>query len=268
MRFGLKKLVTPCAIFAATLTLAACGGGNDSVQEELDAQHQAALEALENAKEALDAQRAEVAKLRAQIADPSTIVAPEEGEAPTVEQLETEVAKLEQDIQAATGELGKMVVDFINADPPTAGGELSETQRRAAGIKIAEDILVAQEWIEKGGDYRRAISIMQGLIPLDPKNQQLRDAIAHAESMRFVTEERFAAVKDGQTEAEVRAALGPVNLRNLREYPEKSAIAWFYPKEDGGAAAVYFRKRRGTYVVYQRDFTALEQKVLDGSEDG
>jgi hypothetical protein len=268
MRFGLKHFVTPCAIVVAVLTVVGCGGGSETVQEDMDAQRQAELEALENAKEALDAQREELSALRAQVKDPSTIPAPEEGEAPTVEELQIQVEKLEVDIQSAVDDLSKSVVEFINLDPPVAGGELSETQRRATSIKISEDILVAQEWIDKGGDYRRALTIMEGLIPLDPQNQELRDAIAHAKEMRFVTEERFGEVKSGQTEEEVREVLGPVNLRNIKEYPEKNVVAWFYPKEDGGAAGVYFRKRGGTYKVYETNFTAVEQKVLDGSEGG
>jgi hypothetical protein len=261
MRFAWKGLVILCAVLV-TLFGAGCGGDDGAAQSELDAQRLAELEALEQGREELKAQREQLAALRAQIADPDSIEAPEEGEPPTVEELEIEAGKLEQDISSAASDLGQKLVEFINADPPVAGGELTETQRRAAAAKISEDILVAQEYIDKGGDYKRAITIMESLIPLDPKNQELRDAIAHAEEMRFVTQERFDLVKNGQSQEDVRTNLGPVYLRNIREYPEKNTVAWFYKKEDGGTAAVWFIKRRGEYKVFQKDF-----EVKDNSDD-
>ena len=106
---------------------------------------------------------------------------------------------------------------------------------------------MAQEWIDRGGDYRRAIEILETQRALDPDYPRLDQALARARDMRFVTPQRFARVQTGMTPIDVRAALGPVNLE-----------AWYYPKRDGGKAAVYFRYEEGRrgFVVYQTELAA------------
>ncbi len=63
------------------------------------------------------------------------------------------------------------------------------------------------------------------------------------------------------TEAEVRAALGQPNLRNIREYPERNVVAWFYPTtEAGDAAAIWFRPNKaGDKIVYQTKYEAIKK---------
>ena len=63
----------------------------------------------------------------------------------------------------------------------------------------------------------------------------------------------------------MREVLGPVNLRNLKEYPDRGVTAWFYLKEAGGAAGVYFRKKGGKLTVYKADFEAVKKQ--DGDEE-
>ena len=159
---------------------------------------------------------------------------------------------------------GSQVVGFINEDPPIAGEPLSEVQRKAVDMKIDEDILLAREFIEIGGDYRRALSILEGLKPLAPDNTRLAEEIANAEAMRYVTEERFEAIKKGMTEDEVREVLGPVNLRNVKEYPDRNVTAWFYKRENGGAAGIYFQERKGKLVTYKFDFNAVNPEDGEG----
>ena len=60
------------------------------------------------------------------------------------------------------------------------------------------------------------------------------------------------------TEEEVREHLGPVNLRNVKEYPDKNVTAWFYSKDGGGAAGVYFQESKGKLVTYKMDFEAVK----------
>jgi len=73
--------------------------------------------------------------------------------------------------------------------------------------------------------------------------------------MRYVTAERFARVRPGMTRVEVRAALGPVNLRQVLRLPAERLEAWFYPKAGGGRAGVYFRfdPSRRAFVVYESE---------------
>ncbi len=86
-------------------------------------------------------------------------------------------------------------------------------------LKSDEDLAVAQEWIDRGGDYRRAIEILETQLQADPGYARLEQALARAREMRYVTPERFARVEPGMTALDVRAALGPVNLREVRRRP-------------------------------------------------
>ena len=62
-----------------------------------------------------------------------------------------------------------------------------------------------------------------------------------------------------------RRVLGQVNLHNVREYPDKDVVAWFYPTaEDGSAAAVWFQpaKDGGALEVYQIKFKAIDPSQM------
>jgi hypothetical protein len=74
-----------------------------------------------------------------------------------------------------------------------------------------------------------------------------------------MSEERLQAVELGMTEDQVRGAIGQVLLANVREFPDRGVVAWFYPtSEDGTAAAVWFRQNSaGQLAVYQTNFDAV-----------
>jgi hypothetical protein len=80
-----------------------------------------------------------------------------------------------------------------------------------------------------------------------------------------MTEEKFAVAEKGMSEADIRRVLGQVNLHNIREYPDKDVVAWFYPTaEDGSAAAVWFQpeKDTGALEVYQVKFKAIDPSQM------
>ena len=99
-----------------------------------------------------------------------------------------------------------------------------------------------------------------------PVAEVSQQALASAQQMRYMTEERFAQVKKGMTPSEVRAVLGPVNLHNVQEYPERKVQAWFYPREGGGASGVYFRldEDKNVYTVYQTTFEVKGKEEAPG----
>lgn len=141
-------------------------------------------------------------------------------------------------------------------------------QQGALDMYVDESMRVARQHIEEGGDYRQAIQIYQQTMNLDPDNEELKAALAEAETNRYMTEERFARVEDGMSQDEVRDLLGPVNLRNIRDYEEGERIAWFYPREQQGyAAGVFFQRNDdGGYSVYSTDFDAVTPD--QGQEEG
>ncbi|MDX1630226.1 MAG: hypothetical protein R3234_00015 [Thermoanaerobaculia bacterium] len=268
-------LALSLALGLLVLGALACTSGEEAATEAQEAE----WAALQEMKAQLDAKREELAELRQQrdelsAQEESTAEEPPaeeaatteaaEGEAgeseaaePTPEKLEQEIARLEQDIADQSEEFMGRLVQHINSLGIVEGEPLTPDQKAAIRMKTEEDMQLAEEWIEKGGDYKRAISIYESALALDPDNQELQAALEEAREMRFMTEERFSAVEKGMTREEVREALGPVNLRNIQEYPDKNAVAWFYPKEGTSSpAAVWFRKddETGIYEVYQADF--------------
>ncbi len=238
----MQRFVVTCALLLAGVAAAGCGPDPQVAAEQAREEQ---WQQIEQSHRELTAKREQLAAAR-QAAAPA---ADGGGAAADLQALETEATELADDFY-------QQLVEFINANPPVAGETPPERVRQAIRIKSDEDIRIAQGWIDEGGDYRRAIDIYDGALASDPDYEELQRVRAEAEAMRFMTEERFAKVEDGMTRDEVRAALGPVNLRNIRDYPEKNAVAWFYPRDErGSAAAVWFREnRRGEFVVYEADF--------------
>ena len=247
---ALRNLTALCVL----LTVVACGQSGPS-EEELNAARESELTALEQAKTELDQKREELAQVQAKAATGEADA--DSGE--TAEQLKARAEGLAMEVEDAATKLGGQLVELINKYPPVQGEPLDAFQERAIGMKIKEDLLLAQEWIDRGGDYKRAISILEGLQPLAPDNEDLNAALANAREMRFMTAERFAQVKKGMSEEQVRSLLGPVNLRNVKTYPERNVVLWLYPREDGSAAGVYFGKDKGQNRVYSVDFDAVKK---------
>ena len=273
MQRGLRKILS-LGVVVAFAGLPACQDG-DGQLDELVAAQEAAVAELEEAKKTLDAKREELAQIEARLKAPEEPEAEAEAGAgaegeEAEEPFDPEAAKqraevLKSEIESAADELVGSIVGFINDDPPTAGEPLNDRQRRAVEMKIDEDIHLAHDFIDRGGDYKRALNILEGMLPLAPDHARLNEEIARANELRFMSEERFEGVKKGMTEEEVRAVLGPVNLRNIRPYEEKGVTAWFYPKDGGGAAGVWFQERKGELVTYKMDFNAIKVDDPEGT---
>lgn len=238
----------PAAGAAALLLfaiLAACG---PSEEERRAAARSEAWVELEEAQAALRAARAELEQLRAQAA------APAEGE--DAEALSAQADALDEEIAADADAFARKLVSYINE-----GIEADEEQPDAFAMKTSEDMYVAQEYVVKGGDYRKAIEILERARLNDPDNPDLAARIARYEEDRYVTAERFAEVKQGMTEAAVEAVLGKVFHRNERNFSDENVFAWFYPKDPeqhGRSAAVGVFFRESDRKVYRTDFNAVE----------
>lgn len=197
---------------------------------------------LEGAKKDLDAKRQQLASLETQAAAGADVAA----------QLDT----LNQELDKAEEALGSRLAAYINGDPPLVGEPLKPEQLAAARMKSSEDMVIAQEFITLGGDYRKAIEIYESALVLDPDNAALKTALAAAETNRYMSAERFAQVKKGMTQDQVRAALGVPLSRNMKDYPDKKVSAWFYPKnETGDAAGIWFNDKK---VAYQVSYDAVK----------
>jgi len=264
------------AALAVVVLVVACGGGGPSKEEQLKAEEWAWLT---DTKQTLDIKRQELADLVAQaemeaaeateevteeVAEGAEEVAEgaeEVGEAVAEIDLGDQIEELGAEVEDLTETFSNRLVAFLNSDPMIEGEEPTESQINALRMKSSEDVILAQEWITRGGDYKRAIEIINTAMMFDEGNPELEAALADFEANRFMTEEKFAAAEKGMGEADIRRVLGQANLHNVREYPDKEVVAWFYPTaEDGKAAAVWFQpdKETGVLEVYQIKFEAID----------
>jgi tetratricopeptide (TPR) repeat protein len=225
---------------AAVLAIG-CQNEEEVARQQQAAARQTAWAEIEQVKQDLDARRAELASARAQAAQAPDDVAARAREA----ELDAGVTERQNDLSAR-------LATYINDDPPLQGEAPRPDQLAAIRLNSAETMLIAREYIEMGGDYRKAIDIYNQLLVSDPGNADVKAALADAQAKRFMTEARFAAVKKGMTVDEVVAAIGRPYTRNIKEYPDRGVTTWLYPTDEkGSAAGVFFNDKK---VVYRAEF--------------
>ena len=248
------------------VTLIACGGeaGQGSGREE---EFAAVLEQ----KSALDSKRDEMSALQERIAVATDGGGQEQAEVEgddqaevggetetSVEVLEAELDQLVDEERESSESFMTALIAFLNSANMTQGEAPTGLELEAIRLKSSEDMLIAEEYVRKGGDYRRAIEILETSLMLDPENPELLAAREQANLDQYMTPDRFEMIAKGMTSEDVKARLGTPNRHNVREYPEKDVTAWFFRREDGGAAGVWFNNKDGAMTVYRLDFNAIE----------
>lgn len=187
----------------------------------------------------------------------------------TAEEIQAEIAALKDEIQSMSEDFYAKLVQYINTSGIVEGEPLTPEQEQAFEWKAQEDILIAREYIQKAGDYSRALEIYDNALLTDPDNESLLAAKAEAEELRYMDEERFSQVEKGMSQDEVQAVLGTVKRTNVREYPERDVVGWFYRKENGGAAGVFFKDAgEDEWEVSVVDYDAVKPPGAAGDGDG
>lgn len=279
----LRKLnVSGLALLLVALVAAVgCGPSEEEMAAREAAQREAQWAELQEQKAELEALRDELTEVEATLEEEAAEAVDEpseddgemgEGEEP-VEDPAARAEALQAEIDQLSEQYYTALVDFINAKPMLEGEEPSELQKAAIRAKSEEDMLVAEEYIMEGGDYRRAIGIYQDALRVDPDNAEIQAALERAEANRYMSEERFDQLEDGMTQEEVRDLLGTPYYANVREFPEDGVVAWFYPVDPkGSAAAVWFRQRGDDMEVYKFNFEEVVKEgpteVTAGGDDG
>ena len=198
------------------------------------------LAAAETAKAALDAKREQLAAM---------VEAEDEAETEAREALAAEIT-------ADSNAFAQQIVTVINNSGMLQGEPLTEMQQRAVRLKSSEEMYVARQYIENIGNYERAIGIYEDALQLDPDNAELQAALEQARADQFMTEERFSQAKKGMNDKQVLELLGAARPNNIQEFDRggRKTVAWLYPREDGGAAGVWFENKDGKLEVYEVKF--------------
>ncbi len=249
----MKKFFISGAMFLLIL------GCSSDKSEEKNEQKTQQLQQLKEMQKDLDTKRQELSKLKEELKN-----APEDKK----EELKSRLEEKKKEVMSLAEEYGGKLVEFINSFAIAEGEEFPPEMKEAIRMKSKEDLIVAQQWIEEAGDWKKAIEIYQMQLEIDPDYQPLKDALEYAKKMRYMDEERFAKAKAGMTQEEIKEILGVPHYKNIREWPEKGVVGWFYPKEDGGASAVYFKfdKQKNKWVAYELKFDAVKGQKQQQTE--
>jgi hypothetical protein len=235
-----------CALLGAAFLAGGCGPAAKETGDRRSPSADAEWTWLETTRKTLAEQRARLAA-----ADPT----------PTPASFAAREA-LHKQTTALAGELNRRLVAFINADPPVQDQPMTERQKAALRMKSDEDVVLARQLIDEGGDYQRAIAIYEEDLAVDPGDPQLESELAKARARRYMAREIFAQLQKGMSQDEVRGLLGAPNSHSVKEYPDRGVVGWFYPKDaSAAAAAVWFAKNDGhdgRYAVYLFDFDAIK----------
>jgi hypothetical protein len=256
--------------FAATLfafaLIASSGCGRGSAAH---AAREREWTAMEDLSRQLGEERRTLADLRAQLAK-APVSAENAPLAAEDQELAARAEALARAVSSRSSGLEARIVAFVGDEAPSDGEAAPVEIRKAIRLKSDEDIEVASEWIEQGGDYRRAIEIYETQLEHDPDYPRLVQALERARAARFASAAAVAGVKPGMTPSEVRALLGPVNLRQVLHRPAERLLAWYYPQADGGRVGVFFRYDgdRHAFLVYETQREATVEAPKPGLTGG
>ena len=254
------RFLSVCVVLVAVMGLVqGCSRGPSEEDLKLAA-FQEPFAALEAGNNALVEMRAEIDVAEAALVELQAIPENKLTDEQKIE-LEEAQAGLESSAvarEAAFEEVQGLLADFLNVGI----NDYPESQETADALLIYADgaILVADDMVVKSGDYKKAIDHLRsaegyfnaaGLTSYHP----LVAKIAELDDWRFITQERFDAVKKGMTKEEVVAVVGQVYFRNIQESQEKGVESWLYKKREGGASAFYFKIKTGK--VYDKNWEAV-----------
>lgn len=157
--------------------------------------------------------------------------------------------------------------EAFSADDDALTGFLNEALNAAPddpatlrGLRLYADKAMrnANTFMTVSGDYRRAIEILETAASYfeavdAPAPEDLKEAIARAKYLRFLSKERFDQVARRMTKEEVKAITGTPFFPNIREHESggRKIVTWFFNRADGEVAAIHFTNGRVYQTVWQ-----------------
>ena len=124
---------------------------------------------------------------------------------------------------------------------------------RAGSLLAREKIIMGDEYLSILSRYDKALEFYRAAQQIDP-TPDVQKRIELAEGHRFVSMSAFANVKPGMKEDDVRRLVGLPREDWIKQVVQNSRVyaVWIYPKDDGGASAIYFDNG----IVYHTNWNA------------
>jgi tetratricopeptide (TPR) repeat protein len=125
---------------------------------------------------------------------------------------------------------------------------------RAGQVLAREKIIMGDQYVQYLSRYDKALELYKAAVDLDPSSNDAKQRVALAEQRRFVSMKEFANVTKGMKEDTVRGLVGLPREDWIKQVMQngRAYSVWIYPKEDGGASAIYFDNG----VVYHTNWNA------------
>jgi tetratricopeptide (TPR) repeat protein len=113
---------------------------------------------------------------------------------------------------------------------------------RAGQVLAREKIIMGDEYMQYLSRYDKALDLYRAAVDLDPSSIDAKQRVTLAEKRRFVAMTAFANVRSGMKEDTVRNLVGLPREDWIKQVVQNGRVysVWIYPKEDGGASAIYF----------------------------
>ena len=124
---------------------------------------------------------------------------------------------------------------------------------RAGTLLAREKVIMGDEYMNILSRYDKALEFYRAAREIEA-SPEIDKRIVLAEQRRFVSLEAFANVKPAMQEDQVRGFIGLPREDWIKQVVQNGRVfsVWIYPKQDGGAAAVYFDTGR----VYHTNWNA------------
>ena len=125
---------------------------------------------------------------------------------------------------------------------------------RAGQVLAREKIIMGDEYMQYLSRFDKALELYRAAVELDPSSADAKKRVELAQQRRFVSMTAFANVKGGMKEDIVRGLVGLPREDWIKQVVQNNRVysVWIYPKEDGGASAIYFDNG----VVYHTNWNA------------
>jgi hypothetical protein len=111
------------------------------------------------------------------------------------------------------------------------------------GLSVYDDLQFEfARQLERDGRYEEAEEHYAAIARRQPSRSEVAEALERVRDRQVVTAEEVLALSHGMSREEVREMLGEPLPGGLKEFARgnKSSESWYYRRDDGGTAAVYF----------------------------